>query len=310
MLRPVLREILERVGRGDLRLGRLLASPASDSIVVAAGPPGTGPLVAIKVAHTEAGSKSLAREIDVLRRLSSDPRLRQWRGLLPELLAAGDVRGHVFLVERFARGLDGRRAVCGPDLRAQAAAAIGALHRATAARRVVDDALLERWIDQPLQLLNGTAGVDRVRSRLYEGFAGRTLSLSWIHGDFVPGNVLVAPDGSGVTGIVDWDRASADDLPLLDLLQFTLATRLLVGGRDLGAVVAPLLDGARLDDAERALLDRTQEELPGDPVDLRAAVLLCWLRHVSANLEKSTRYASSRVWFETNVAAVLAEVGR
>jgi O-antigen/teichoic acid export membrane protein len=307
-LRPVLAEILERVTPANLQPGRLLAPTATDAIVVAAGLPREPPLVAIKVAHTEAGSRSLCREIDVLGTLAGDPRLAEWGGLLPAVVAAGMSRGHAYLVQRFVPGVDARRLVGDPELQVRAAAAIGELHRLTATQRLVDDGLLERWIDRPLRTLNCLAGVERVRSRLHDSFAGRTLSVSWIHGDFVPGNVLA--DGSGVTGIVDWDRAMPDDLPQLDLVQFMLATRLLVGGGDLGSVVGPLLDGARLADAEQVLLDEAQEALPGDRIDLRAAVLLCWLRHVSANLEKSTRYAESRAWRKANVVAVLAEVAR
>ena len=48
--------------------------------------------------------------------------------------------------------------------------------------------------------------------------------------------------------------------------------------------------------------------IPGDAIDVRAAVLLCWLRHVSANLEKSTRYARHYLWLRANVLSVLDRV--
>ncbi len=309
-LRPVLAEILDRLDAtgASPHLGRLLARPASDSIVVVAGPPH----VAIKLAHTEAGSRSLKRELEVIRTLTEEPRLAGWRGLLPTVVASGEAGGHTYLVERVTPGVDGRR-LPRARVQAHAAASIGELHRLTATQRVVDERLLERWVDKPLRVLESVVeadGLGPVRSRLHESLAGRTLSLSWTHGDFVPGNVLVAADGSCVTGIVDWESAMPDDLPVLDLLQLVLATRLLAGGHELGSVVAPLLNGTRLDAAEESLLAEAQEALPGDPIDLRAAILLCWLRHVSANLEKSTHYGSSRAWLGANVTAVLRKVAR
>ncbi len=290
--RHALRPLLERVAPPGLPLGRLIAPTASDTIVVAAGDP---PQVAIKAAHTAAGSRSLAREVEVLRTLSEDPRLAGWRGFLPEVVSAGEREGHAYLVQRFCPGIDARRLAGRPDLPARAPAAIAGLHRATATERLVDESLLERWVDRPLRLLGGTGGVDRMRSRLHAAFLGETLTLGWIHGDFVPGNVLA--DESGVTGIVDWDRATPDDLPVLDVLQFILATRLLIEGGELGAAVLSF----RPTDEEEALLTGPR------PVDLDAALRLCWLRHVAANLEKSTRYASSRAWLRANVFPVLEE---
>jgi aminoglycoside phosphotransferase (APT) family kinase protein len=124
---------------------------------------------------------------------------------------------------------------------------------------------------------------------LHERLEGLTLSVGWVHGDFSPGNVLV--DGGRVCGIVDWDQAIPDGLPVLDLLQFMLASR----SGELGAAIASF----RPTGAERDLL-------ADHAVELDAAVLLCWLRHVGANLEKSGRYASNRRWLEANVKAVLA----
>jgi len=46
--------------------------------------------------------------------------------------------------------------------------------------------------------------------------AGRTLTVSWVHGDFTPGNILVTPDGTSVTGIIDWDHSASKELPQLD----------------------------------------------------------------------------------------------
>ena len=281
-LRPLIADILSTEG---LEQGRLLAAPASDTIVVAAG------TVALKLSATAAGSKSLRREIQVLGRLSADPRLAEWRSLLPEVLTAGEQDGLPYLVQRLAPGVDGRQLGSHSALLAQATEAIGELHRLTAGELEVGAEVLDRWVDRPLAELQGRQGVEHVRARLHRGLAGLTLRVGWIHGDFVPGNVLV--DGGRVSAIIDWDRAAPDDLPVLDHLQFALAMR----RGELGRLVVSVLQGAPLD-----------EVVVPEPLDLRTAVLLTWLRHVSANLEKSTRYASSRPWLAANVTPVLREV--
>jgi O-antigen/teichoic acid export membrane protein len=281
-LRPIVDEILELSESSD---ARLLATPASDTLVFASGD------VVIKLAHTEAGCRSLNREIEVLRALASDTRLEQWLPVVPEVVSAGRASGHVYLVQDFVPGAEGRRLVDNPELFARAAEAIFGLHLATATERVIDGALLERWVERPLRRLEGFE-VEPVRRKLHEGLAGRAVPVGWIHGDFVPANVIV--DGYGVAAIVDWDQADRQGLPLVDLIQFALATRLLTDGGELGSLVPSF----RLTPVEQAVVGEL-------PIDLDVAVLLCWLRHVAANLEKSERYASSRPWLERNVKAVL-----
>jgi hypothetical protein len=61
-------------------------------------------------------------------------------------------------------------------------------------------------------------------------------------------------------------------------------------------------------DTKLRLLEDAQAELPGDPIPLRPLLLLCWLRHVAGNLEKSTLYGRHAVWLRRNVHAVIDAV--
>jgi hypothetical protein len=69
--------------------------------------------------------------------------------------------------------------------------------------------------------------------------------------------------------------------------------------------VRTLLADTRFSDLESGLLDTAQPGLADDAQELRATVLLCWLRHVAANLTKSVRYAHHRIWIRNNVDVVL-----
>ena len=73
-----------------------------------------------------------------------------------------------------------------------------------------------------------------------------------------------------------------------------LVSRLLTRGGELGSAMASF----RPTPVEAAVLGESE-------LELGVALLLCWLRHVSGNLEKSSRYASSRAWLDANVKAVL-----
>ena len=297
-----------------------LVRTVSDVTVITLGPAGRPPTAVLKLPQTDYAVTSLRRQSMVLADLHADPRLGEWRALLPKLLAEDEIAGQPYVVEHMLPGLEARTVLSSPAVRMRmqvaAAATIGELHRRTAASVVVDAEMLERWIDEPLLLIrrlntsrprpaSNDNVIDRLANELHRALAGRTLSVSWVHGDFAPGNILVTPDGAMLTGIVDWDLAAPGDLPQFDLLQLLLSTRTLVQRRELGDIIRELLDGARWTPHERALLDASQSALPGDDVGIRAMVLLCWLRHVAANLTKSTRYVGHWLWMTKNVEGVL-----
>jgi aminoglycoside phosphotransferase (APT) family kinase protein len=217
-------------------------------------------------------------------------------------------------------GIVAAKLISDPAVRDQlltaAATAIGELHRITTTAIIVDAGCLERWITEPLQQLRHVLeasphaakqgqALDRLAAELQNSLAGRQLAVSWIHGDFAPGNILVTPDGKAVTGIVDWELAGPGNLPQLDLVQLLLSARLAVQACELGEIVRQLLDDAAWTADECALLDKAQAALPGEPVGKRALLLLCWLHHIAANLTKSTHYAKHRVWLAKNLIHVL-----
>jgi O-antigen/teichoic acid export membrane protein len=299
---------------------------ATDSIktVIIIGPSGRPPTALLKLASTDdSAMMSLRQQVDMLTMLHADGRLAEWRALVPTLLAVGEIDGQAYMVEQLLPGRAATGLLSRPAARARmqvaAAAAIGELHRRTAASVVVDAGMLERWIDAPLQVVrhvtatlprgaDNERAVERLATELRGALAGRTLAVCTVHGDFHPGNILVTPDGTTLTGIVDWELAAHEDLPLLDLLLLLLWVRIVVHRCELGNIVRALLDGAAWTRHERALVEAAEVALPGDAVGMRALVLLCWLRHVDLRLRRSQYLAGHRLWIMTNIEAVLQSV--
>jgi O-antigen/teichoic acid export membrane protein/aminoglycoside phosphotransferase len=299
---------------------RTVFGSVSDTTVVVVGPASDRPVAALKIPHTQAGSASLVREAQTLREIGVDIGQGSWRRFLPGVMDHGWAGGQPYLLEELLPGVDSRRLARDPATRSRVllavAEAIRALHHQTATRKVLDGATVERWVGEPISALRGLDGgraiaahwsmaLDRLALEVYDALLGRMESLSWIHGDLCLANILVSPDGTEVTGFVDWELAARDQLPVLDLLHLLLSTRALAQGREQGAVILEFLRHPTWSDLEETVLESARCTALGDLRRLRATVVLCWLRHVASNLTKSDDYARNRLWFEANVADVL-----
>jgi aminoglycoside phosphotransferase (APT) family kinase protein len=296
-----------------------LIATVTDVTVVCIGPPNQSPTAILKLAQTQHASMNLRRQKEVLADLHGDGRLGEWRALLPTVLAANEIDGQAYMVEQMLPGQEARRTLAGPETRVRmqcaASVTISELHLRTATSVVVDSTMLERWINQPIRVMRQSrsvlacaAGTDQAIARLvtelHQAFMGRTVMVSRVHGDFAPNNIFVTPDGSTVTGIIDWDQGAPDGLPLLDLLMLLLSTQMVVERREMGDVVQARLNGLGWTPHEQALIETARTALPGDVIELRPMVLLCWLRHVNANLTTAT-LDSGRLWARRNIEAVL-----
>jgi aminoglycoside phosphotransferase (APT) family kinase protein len=266
---------------------------------------------------------ALQRETEVLAELAGLALPSPLRRLLPARLCAGRVGAWGYVLDREIPGVSGELLVGQPawaELQADAVAALTALHGVAARRTVVDEALLQRWVDAPVAVVARICGrlprvtpmhrLDRLRTLLREELAGRQVEVGWAHGDFWAGNLLTEADGR-LTGIVDWDLAAPDELALHDLLHLLLYHRRLVSGSETGDLVVGLLAGEQPWTPEEApVVELARAAFPDGPPSDRVLVLLHWLRHVAAVSVQQRAYVqhSVRVWELRNVHRVLRAV--
>lgn len=288
---------LVALGLADVRQMRTLASD-SDTLVTAVTTP-TEEFV-LKIATTAASHQNVTRHADVVTALR-DRVDADFAALLPRVLDRATVGERVVLRETLRPG----SSVGDPGT--AAAAAIAPLHAATARATVVTPALLEQWVEAPVAGLHGLATgdryrpeVDRIARYLREGLDGRTVTVSRVHGDYWPGNVLVTDDDDAtvVSGIVDWENSMDPGLPDVDTVHWYLS----VSRLGLGDAVCSVLDNpAQLDQFFAKIgVDRPNPELGPELV-----VVFTWLWHVANTRARATRHGPGRIWYGRSVLPVL-----
>ncbi len=283
-----------------------------------------GPAAAIVlVPQTRSGERLLRCRATAERRLVADRRLGPWTRFVPGVLAAGRIDGRPYLVET---ALPGRPAIRRPgdvpadeNLLARAGELISELHARTRRTVVVGEIELRAWIRTPATRIRRElrAMTGRDARRPWEGalgalerdleaaLSGRTLAVSWVHGDCWPGNLLL-DERDAITGLVDWDRAADGQLPVLDLLHLVVYTTALERRVEPGRIIRDALDDEASIVAAGTILDRAPAWSGLASAERRAALLVYWLRFAAATLAQSDYFARHPRWRGENVDAVLA----
>ncbi|MEV7027531.1 phosphotransferase, partial [Kitasatospora sp. NPDC093558] len=229
------RRLARRVGPAHGTTACRSAQGRSDVLVFRLN--GAAPPLAVKHPRSAPAVATLAREWDVLRRLDADPRLGEWRRLLPRPVTRR-LDGPLPLVTQcWLPGVtaDGYLTRFPDHASRVAAAALGALaelHRTTGRTERLTD-LLDDWVEPRRALLSarigrcrtgpGAAHLDDLVALLHRELAGRPATVAWFHGDFAPGNILLTEDGTRVTGVLDWAGARANGPAEVDAYTFVIA---------------------------------------------------------------------------------------
>ncbi len=280
------------------------------------------PRLVLKLPLTSDAARSTTDHRQVVATLHTLPQLHAFCEFVPRVVAWGDQLGRPYYLETALPGVGAadlvRRQAEPVSMMQDAAHLIGQLHFGTLRRRMVDEALFARLAGDDLALLRqlvvGWPEVALLRQKLEQldellrsQIAGRVLPFSWTHGDFWPGNLLIQPAVGRIGGVVDWDRASVDQIPLHDLLHLLAYTRKLQRRSELGEEIVSYLLPAAFDKYERSLVKEAIEqlELPASVDFFRSITLLYWLRFAATNLSRYPAFQRDSRWLKNNIFLVL-----
>jgi ubiquinone/menaquinone biosynthesis C-methylase UbiE/aminoglycoside phosphotransferase (APT) family kinase protein len=99
----------------------------------------------------------------------------------------------------------------------------------------------------------------------------------WMHGDFWPGNLLSTAKCDQLTGVVDWEFAECEGMPLIDLLHLLLYTEALAVGRPFSQVLAERVFAGRFASDEKPFIKEYCEALDVSNRAMWALAFMAWL---------------------------------
>ncbi len=271
-----------------------------------------GAPVVARVASSDAGRAVVAAHAASLDRVRSDARLGGVAHLVPEVLHRDDDDRWLVETRRPGRPV---ASVERPHARTEAVAAVldalDRVHDATRHQVFAGAEELDAWVHRPIAAIapwvrgaDAADGLAALHARLVDELSDRSVTVALCHGDASIDNILVDADGS-VTGMIDWESARTAP-PEVDAFLLLLSRRTGWGGGELGEAVAEVLrDGWAPEEAD--LLAGSL--LPNSHVRPTTLLLLAWIAHLQANLEKTDRYRANRWWLHHNVERVLEVLG-
>lgn len=276
---------------------------ATEGDVVVAKVAGGSDLI-VKVALSPEASRGLQRHATSTTAMRAATAGSLAQKLVPETLEIGTCLGQTYVVESACKGqsLDVLDAASMQSI----AAALGDLHRATARPRRPEDDLVYTAVTVPCRVLQADprlseyrSVIDALATSLWQALTSRAIIVSRTHGDSWRGNVLVDSrfDPPVVTGVVDWENSEEVGLPEIDIAHLWLSeypTGIAAG--TLSAMVAGQISD---------LLGPTGRDLQNPRLPAAVVVTLAWLAHVSAGLERSSRFALGHFWLSRTVTPVL-----
>jgi hypothetical protein len=135
---------------------------------------------------------------------------------------------------------------------------------------------------------------------------GLQLRATFIHGDFVPQNLIFTDSAEELQGVIDWEFGSTRSAAVIDYLQLVLSQDRAVRGIVFGEQVVECLRAGSREAPLAWEVSGVAQHLQLPAGRLRQLVMLYWLHVTSRQAPFFHDRTFDRRWVSENVTAVLS----
>lgn len=264
-------------------------------IVSAAGAAGRDGRCIVVLARAAMAIERRVREFKLLRDLAAQLPA-DLAGRVPRAHDHDEVAGaHRFVIEEFPGfTLEAPVPALAPATR-NAADFMARLHRATARPERLTAARVRALTGPLFETAHARypplrSAIERLRAGVQAGLEGHVLPLVRMHGDFKIENVVVDRRGN-LVGVIDWELAETDGLPLLDIGFLLVYNVYIRRGEEFVAGVRSLCPPMAVPPEERALWDDYIRALEIPPAAVPALVGALFIHHIARRMYYDSRAA-------------------
>jgi len=135
--------------------------------------------------------------------------------------------------------------------------------------------------------------LDRIEAGVRKLLSGKSLDMVFMHGDFKMENMILDCNSLEINGVIDWELADREGLPLLDLLYLITYNKIVVTGMDQFDVIRQILLEDEFTDEEQQLLDQYREQFDIDRSLYEALLAMFIIHHLCVRLTLDLRHVDS-----------------
>ncbi|MBR9912439.1 MAG: phosphotransferase [Gammaproteobacteria bacterium] len=211
--------------------------------------------------------------------------------LLPTLIDGGEYLGITYSLDSKVQGVSGNELVQSKEAVSCMSLAVAAflkkLTDINTKLTQIDESYFENHVGKFVTRIESTSlmqekPIQELGEVLRSKLIGKTIPTGFAHGDLNAKNVLFDESEYKLTGVIDWDSATYDELPLRDLIHFLVSIFRYRDDITYGSAIVMLAIGEA--DAESRLIKSHAHDIGLCPDMIDAMLSVCWLRYLADTL--------------------------
>ncbi len=236
---------------------------------------------------------------------------------IPRNVLSGEMDGEYYYVEEMLDGVPGEGLpIPRKDQKKLIRAAFDglvALHQADCSNTTIDDQLFEEHFARPLREVASFFGsreeqqkIDGLIGKLQKMLVGKALPMVWRHGDFSLKNLLFDTDKMTLSGMIDWDLSEQHSLPLIDVLQLLIRTKMTGERTSFKKTLMKYLYPANFSGFEAELIEEYLATFNIDSALIKPISIIYWISRIQPHVGSFKDL--DVVWVQDNFKEMLSYI--